>query len=157
IAAELGVDPGTELQRFHRGLLAADASSASVQPAVAPRLPRQAGRPAPQDAARERDAHGAADASAPSASVAAAPDADADDHAPGAIAIGPFAEATSAAVSQPVDAAMPAPSPTGVRPAQLPADIGDFTGRETHVEHLCALLLAGNAADSPGAVRIAVV
>ena len=43
------------------------------------------------------------------------------------------------------------------RPAQLPADIGDFTGRETHVEHLCDLLLAGNAASSPGAVRIAVV
>jgi tetratricopeptide (TPR) repeat protein len=44
-----------------------------------------------------------------------------------------------------------------VRPAQLPADIGDFTGRDTHVKHLCDLLLAGNAASSPGAVRIAVV
>ena len=44
-----------------------------------------------------------------------------------------------------------------MRPAQLPADIGDFTGRETHVDHLCALLLAGNEASSPGAVRIAVV
>ncbi len=43
------------------------------------------------------------------------------------------------------------------RPPSFPADIGDFTGRETHVTHLCALLLAGNAASSPGAVRIAVV
>jgi tetratricopeptide (TPR) repeat protein len=40
---------------------------------------------------------------------------------------------------------------------QLPADIGDFTGRETHVAHLCALLVGGEAAGSTGAVRIAVV
>ena len=43
------------------------------------------------------------------------------------------------------------------RPAQLPADIGDFTGRETHVAHLCALLVGEEAAGSTGAVRIAVV
>ena len=41
------------------------------------------------------------------------------------------------------------------RPAQLPADIGDFTGRETHVRHLCDMLVQGGiAASSPGAVRI---
>ena len=43
------------------------------------------------------------------------------------------------------------------RPAQLPADIGDFTGRETPVAQLCALLLGAEATSSPGAVRIAVV
>jgi len=162
IAAELGVDPGAELQRFHRELLAADASAATAGPAVAPRPARPAGRPAPPDAARERTAPTAADVPAPSAQPTAAPDAaaldaDADDQAPGTIAIGTFAEMSSVAAPQPAAATVPAPAPARVRPAQLPADIGDFTGRETHVEHLCALLLAGNAADSPGAVRIAVV
>src|SRR6185437_10371168 len=61
IAAELGVDPGAELQRFHRELLAADASAATAGPAVAPRPARRVGRPAPQDAARERDARAVAD------------------------------------------------------------------------------------------------
>src|SRR6185437_1906155 len=42
-------------------------------------------------------------------------------------------------------------------PAQLPADIGDFTGRETHVAHLSALLLGTTKGSNPGAVRIAVV
>ena len=43
------------------------------------------------------------------------------------------------------------------RPEQLPADIGDFTGRETHVAHLCGLLVGEEATGSTGAVRIAVV
>jgi tetratricopeptide (TPR) repeat protein len=43
------------------------------------------------------------------------------------------------------------------RPAQLPADIGDFTGRESHVAHLCGLLVGQGAVGGPGAVRIAVV
>jgi tetratricopeptide (TPR) repeat protein len=40
---------------------------------------------------------------------------------------------------------------------QLPADITDFTGRELHVKHLCDLLSAGRADDSPGAVPVALV
>ncbi len=43
------------------------------------------------------------------------------------------------------------------RPTQLPADIGDFTGREAQVRHLCEMLVQDEAASSPGAVRIAVV
>jgi tetratricopeptide (TPR) repeat protein len=43
------------------------------------------------------------------------------------------------------------------RPAQLPADIGDFTGREIHVRHLCEMLVREESASSSGAVRIAVV
>jgi DNA-binding SARP family transcriptional activator/tetratricopeptide (TPR) repeat protein len=159
IAAELGVDPGAELQRFHRELLAADASSATAPPAVVPRPARQVGRPAPRDAARERDARAVADVPAPGAQAASAPDA--ADQVPGELAgtigIGTFAEQPPAAATQPADATVPALAPSTVRPAQLPADIGDFTGRETHVGHLCALLLAGDAASSPGAVRIAVV
>jgi tetratricopeptide (TPR) repeat protein len=74
---------------------------------------------------------------------------------PGAIAIGTFAE-PAFAVAAPSDVAVPAATPLAACPAQLPADIGDFTGREMHVEHLCSLL-AGDRENSPGAVRIAVV
>jgi DNA-binding SARP family transcriptional activator/Tfp pilus assembly protein PilF len=157
IADELGVDPGADLQRFHRDLLAADASSATARPAAAPRPVRQVGHAAPQDVRSERDAQAVGGVPALRAQPASAPDADADDQAPGTIAIGTIAEQSSAAAAQPVAAPAPATAPAKARPAQLPADIGDFTGRETHVEHLSALLLSGNAASSPGAVRIAVV
>jgi DNA-binding SARP family transcriptional activator len=42
-------------------------------------------------------------------------------------------------------------------PAQLPADIADFTGRDEQVNRLCDLLAAPRASGDPGAVRIAVV
>jgi DNA-binding SARP family transcriptional activator/Tfp pilus assembly protein PilF len=42
-------------------------------------------------------------------------------------------------------------------PAQLPADIADYTGREDQVRHLCDLLSSADAHDEGGAVRIAVV
>jgi DNA-binding SARP family transcriptional activator len=42
-------------------------------------------------------------------------------------------------------------------PAELPADIGDFTGRDEQVKHLCDLLSGPGASGDPGAVRIAVV
>ena len=42
-------------------------------------------------------------------------------------------------------------------PAQLPADVADFTGRQDQVKHLCDLLSGGSADAAPGAVRIALV
>ncbi len=47
----------------------------------------------------------------------------------------------------------------GPSPAQLPADVADFTGREEQVKHLCDLLAGAGPGVSgdPGAVRIAVV
>jgi DNA-binding SARP family transcriptional activator len=172
IAAELGVDPGAELQRFHRELLAADASSAAAPPREPRRAARTNGgasREAPRRRAADRQATAKefADRAADSGErVAAGPDAapgaggqadegDAAGELAGTIAVGTFTEPSSAA--QQGAAAVAAEQPPKVRPAQLPADIGDFTGRETHVERLSALLLAGNAASSPGAVRIAVV
>jgi DNA-binding SARP family transcriptional activator/tetratricopeptide (TPR) repeat protein len=167
IAEELGVDPGAELQRFHRALLAADASAAASPPAQG-RTPagrtdeRAAARDAgPEPAAGARTAVPGAPVS-PGAEALTEPGAPADAGQPagdlsGAIAVGTFGELSSAAAAPQADAAVAAAVPLKVRPMQLPADIGDFTGRETHVEHLCALLLAGNAATSPGAVRIAVV
>ena len=171
IAAELGVDPGAELQRFHRELLAADASSAASSPTKSRRAARtddEAARHPARD--RGADAEVTADAGAPADSGAHATVAraavgvadTAEEEPPagelaGTIAIGNFAEPSSASATQQDDATDPVPRPLKIRPAQLPTDIGDFTGRKTHVEHLRGLLLAGNAASSPGAVRIAVV
>ena len=153
IADELGVDPGNELQRLYAELLAADASPRLEPP------PSRTRRALPAPAA------GPPAAPAPAAARPPGPQPDADGAAaeelapesPGTIAIGTFdglpgAEAELEAPEEAVE--MP---PGLLTPAQLPADIGDFTGRETHVEQLCALLLAGNAAKSPGAVRIVVV
>jgi DNA-binding SARP family transcriptional activator len=171
IAAELGVDPGAELQRFHRELLAADASSAASSPTKSRRAARtddEAARHPARD--RGADAEVTTDAGAPAdsgahatAAPAAVGVADTAEGEPpagelaGTIAIGNFAELSSASATQQDDATDPVPLPLKIRPAQLPTDIGDFTGRKTHVEHLRGLLLAGNAASSPGAVRIAVV
>jgi DNA-binding SARP family transcriptional activator len=71
--------------------------------------------------------------------------------APGSISAG-----TVAASSRPPPAAgaevraIPAP-------AQLPADVADFTGREDEITHLCDLLASGGAEADSGAVRIALV
>ena len=168
IAGELGVDPGAELQRFHRELLAADASSAATSPAKPRRAAGTGGEaarhPAPDYAAPANVAQ--ADV-AQAAAAAAVPDTAeeakaAEKEAPagelaGTIAIGNFAELASEQAAQRADTAVPEAPPLRARPTQLPADIGDFTGRDTHVKHLSDLLLTGNAASSPGAVRIAVV
>ena len=75
---------------------------------------------------------------------------------PGSIAIGTLAESAPTAAVAELGVAEGLLS--GIpRPTQLPADIGDFTGRETHVAHLCGLLVGGEAAASSGAVRVAVV
>jgi tetratricopeptide (TPR) repeat protein len=167
IADELGVDPGSELQRLYAELLAADASPAAAPSAMPQRLPRVSHEGAQDRGAGARATTGAgaapdsiAEAPAAPDAAAAVPDAAADE-APsgeisGTIAIGTFADAPSAPAGQQADTAVPAPAPLRVRPAQLPADIGDFTGRETHVAHLCNLLVGG-ATGGRGAVRIVVV
>jgi len=72
--------------------------------------------------------------------------------APGSISAG-----TVAASSRPPPAAgteVPRAIPA---PAQLPADVADFTGREDEISHLCELLASPGAEADPGAVRIALV
>ncbi len=49
------------------------------------------------------------------------------------------------------------PPRAAASPAQLPADVTDFTGREEQVKRLCDLLSGTGASHDPGAVRIAVV
>jgi DNA-binding SARP family transcriptional activator/tetratricopeptide (TPR) repeat protein len=164
IAAELGVDPGVELQRFHRELLAADASAAASGPAWQPLRSGEASV-APRTSIRMDVAAAAATASG-EAAVPVPGDSTADDAGSGeepaadfpagTVAVGTFADLSPVAAG-PQAGSEPPPAVAKVRPAQLPADIGDFTGRETHVRHLCGLLLAGNGSSSPGAARIAVV
>jgi DNA-binding SARP family transcriptional activator len=166
IAEELGVDPGTELQRLYAELLAADAAPSSA----APSRPRRRRAPDTPDAA---DTTAATMAPVVSKSTAAALSA-ADDltdstgpepgtEPPGSIAVGTFAQPAPAAAADLAGAGPAGPggivgAPAGIlRPAQLPADIGDFTGREAPVAYLSTLLLGGTATSSPGAVRIAVV
>ena len=115
---------------------------------------RRAGGRAGDDARRERRRPPA---------PAAAQGEPSDAEPPGSIAIGTFAEPAPDVVPELAGAAIEAAaeaagSSTGMpRPAQLPADIGDFTGRAVQVDYLCGLLLEGHATASPGAVRIAVV
>jgi len=179
IADELGVEPGSELQRLYADLLAADESSAAGTPASATRGPRRTAAvpPRPGSAGAASPGKGSADGggATPSADAAGAPgqttaappgaDADADGGAvrsradsPGSIAIGTIADPGSLEAAAPA-APDPAPGsgPVIPRPTQLPTDIGDFTGRETPAEQLCALLLGADPTSSPGAVPIAVV
>jgi DNA-binding SARP family transcriptional activator len=152
ISDELGVDPGPELQQLYQELLAADASSPGPR-----KRPRSRGddarprRPAddvpiPVSEARQADrvespAAGSGEHTAP-------------DEARGTIAIGSIIE-TVAVPGGPAPSVVSAgPFP---QPAQLPADIGDFTGRQTQVKHLSEMLVPGDDRTSPGAVRIAVV
>ena len=183
IAEELGVEPGSELQRLYAELLAADASSAAASGSPTPasgagRAPAVSSSPGPADATRAGtggDDRGraatTADAVVVSAQAAPAGPGAADDadgvaaparaDSPGSIAIGTIAEPSPAGAAAPAGPGAPDPAqgsgPVIPRPAQLPTDIGDFTGRETPVEQLCALLLGADATSSPGAVRIAVV
>jgi DNA-binding SARP family transcriptional activator len=162
IADELGVDPGAELQAFHRELLAADASSAAppARPPVKPgRAPARDDRYVAREPAPVHDGQDAASSTVPAvdASSTGADGASPVGELAGTIAIGAFPELSSPSTSTAPDTPVAAPASSMVRPAQLPTDIGDFTGRETHVDHLRTLLLAGNAASSTGAVSIAVV
>jgi DNA-binding SARP family transcriptional activator/Tfp pilus assembly protein PilF len=151
ISDELGVDPGPELQQLYRELLAADASSSAPRkrPGSA-QVPARPHRPADAAPASVREPKQADRDEAPEAGTGE--DAQPDD-VRGTIAIGSFKEsATPSAEPAPAPATGPMP-----RPAQLPADIRDFTGRETHIKHLCEMLVQDDAGTGPGAVRIAMV
>jgi DNA-binding SARP family transcriptional activator len=178
IADELGVEPGSELQRLHAELLAADASSASASGSPAssaggagrpPAVPRG---PGPPDAARSgasREDGGRTETpaavGAPGQTTAAGPGADVGGggaassraDSPGSIAIGTIADPGSPGAAASAVPGAPDPGPVIPRPTQLPTDIADFTGRQTPVDQLCALLLGADATSSPGAVPIAVV
>ena len=74
--------------------------------------------------------------------------------APGSISAGTVAPSSGPPRSVPVPAE--AVRPRSV-PAQLPADVADFTGRNDQVKHLCDVLTNAGPDADPGAVRIALV
>jgi DNA-binding SARP family transcriptional activator len=73
--------------------------------------------------------------------------------APGTISAGTVAASSRPETPVP-EAAVPRSVPV---PAELPADVADFTGREDQVRHLCDLLAGDGEKADPGAVRIALV
>ncbi len=158
ISDELGVDPGPELQQLYQELLASDASTSA--PRKPPRSPRVSAPPQrPAQAPHMPLPHMPAP-KAKQVGRAEAPPAGADEDSPpeearGTIAVLSFKQ-TDTAPGAPAPAPAPGAGPAS-RPAQLPADIRDFTGRETHVKHLCEMLVRDDDGTGPGAVRIAVV
>ncbi|HXZ75550.1 MAG TPA: BTAD domain-containing putative transcriptional regulator, partial [Streptosporangiaceae bacterium] len=74
----------------------------------------------------------------------------------GSISAGTVTAGSGLAMSAP--AVAPAPTTRSVPvPAQLPADVADFTGRDDQVRHLSDLLSSAGQDGDSGAVRIAVV
>ena len=132
IADELGVDPGAELQRLYQELLTADLAPPREPPSGPPPPPP----PAPPVAARDWGRRPPAPARG--------------GHRPGPAADGPHRPAEGSRRR--------GPHSPGLRrvPAQLPADVGDFTGRALHLERLCSLVTEARRKDSP-AVTVAVV
>ena len=147
IAEELGVDPGPELQRLYQELLTADLVPRQQRGAVARATAaaiggtaRPAGAPAVPSAAVPA-APSAAELAAPAPAELAAPAAASHDGEPsaGRVPRRPGAGSSLRRV-----------------PAQLPADVADFTGREANLEQLCAAMSDAERRDNP-AVAVAVV
>ncbi len=128
IADELGVDPGPELQRLYQNLLTADLATQREPPAgPSPTAPMAA-----RDWGHRPTSPGRGG------------------HRPGPAADAPRRPAEGSRRRGPH-------SPGSRRvPAQLPADVGDFTGRALHLERLCRLVTEARRKDSP-AVTVAVV
>ncbi len=76
--------------------------------------------------------------------------------APGSISAATVTTSSGLASSSPAPAEARVQWPVPV-PAQLPADVADFTGRDDQVRHLVDLLSSAGADDEAGAVRIALV
>ncbi len=131
ISGQLGVDPGAELRQLYAELLAKDSAA-----------------PAGTISA------GTVPAGAVSAGTVLTPGGTTPPGTPPSMG------------GQPAPPSPPGPAepraargarPAGPSPAQLPADVADFTGRDEQVKRLCDLLSGAGASSDPGAVRIAVV
>jgi DNA-binding SARP family transcriptional activator len=194
ISDELGVDPGSELQRLYRKMLTADAvtpqdpagpraagaSGPQAKPVTGPRGAAAAGpRAEPVTGPRGAGAAGprAKPVTGPRGAAAAGPRAEPVTGPRAARAAGPQAEPVTslpvtgppaAPVTIPATAAPSAAAPemrprragagSSARrvPAQLPADVSDFTGRDEDLERLCGLVSGSHGRDNP-AVTVAVV
>lgn len=161
----LGVDPGLELQKLYADLLAADAAPTvppQRAPAVPPLAPALGESPAAAGARRASGAAvGVAGRDPAGQDGASGNGRDGDEsagEAQGTIALGGFAggsaDSGGADGAEGEDSrAEPVFPPLG----QLPADIGDFTGRTEEVRLLCDMLTRRDSASGPGVVRIVVI
>jgi DNA-binding SARP family transcriptional activator len=138
IAEELGVDPGPELQRLYQALLTADLVPRQQRAEVTRATPATA-------AAMGGTARPSVAPAAPSADIRAASDVT---PAPGSHG-GPMAAGR-------VPRRPGAGSSLRRVPAQLPADVADFTGREENLEQLRAAMSEAGRRDNR-AVAVAVV
>ncbi len=129
ISEQLGVDPGAELRQLYAELLAKD-SAAPAGTISAGTVPA-----------------GAVPAGAVSAGTGPAGPGRQEEPEPPSLAPDPQRTGTRPGRGR----------PAGPSPAQLPADVADFTGRDEQVKRLCDLLSGAGASSDPGAVRIAVV
>ena len=141
IAEELGVDPGPELQRLYQALLTADLVPRQQRGAVT-----RATAAAIGGTARPAGAPAVPSAAAPAAPSAAVPGY------PGRPPRGSRSETSAGRFPRRPGAG----SSLRRVPAQLPADVADFTGREANLEQLCAAMSDAGRRDNP-AVAVAVV
>ncbi len=133
ISEQLGVDPGAELRQLHADLLAKDTAAPAGEVFIA-----------------------GGNVLAPGGAVLAPGGTNPQGTPPslGGLPVPP---------NPPGPSGPPGPRPgRGARrgaygPAQLPADVADFTGRDEQVKRLSDLLSGAGASGDPGAVRIAVV
>jgi DNA-binding SARP family transcriptional activator/tetratricopeptide (TPR) repeat protein len=161
LADELGIDPSPELRQLHERILAGDASlmmpptaaeAAQPVPAAAP-IPRQLPDASPEAGTTN---HGTAGLDVVGAGETAG------DTWPGEVAdttatpvLADFAGALAGGALSRTPAEPAGQSPP--RPAQLPADIADFTGREAQVSYVCDALTRQDVASDLGTARIAVI
>ncbi|KUN29791.1 SARP family transcriptional regulator [Streptomyces antibioticus] len=120
LAEELGVDPGPGLQRLYERILRADPELLPRAAAPAPAEPAPVGRPTELPTAQE-------------AAVAVAVPGDTE---PGVDASEPACEASAHSCPPAVDRSSPAPPV----PAQLPAALAGFVGRDDQLAQATALL-----------------
>jgi DNA-binding SARP family transcriptional activator len=148
IADQLGVDPSADLRRLHEELLHSDEAPVirkrSRRPAASPPepVPGPVAEPSPESSESEPASPSAQDPQPQLGPESISPVVPA-----GSVAVG----TVPASVSTRAD-----PGPSAPRPAQLPTDIGDFTGRAELIDHMCGML-AVQQDNSPGAVPVVVV
>jgi DNA-binding SARP family transcriptional activator/tetratricopeptide (TPR) repeat protein len=179
IADELGVDPGPELRQLYQRLLTADENAeapGAVRPAGAAAAPGTAAGPGPahlpgttltpgaglphgavpEARAVEAPVAGGAQGGTAQRPVEAGqgPASGAGAASPAGQAAGTGAAGAASAGGRPGEPRMRAGAQV---PAQLPADIADFTGRASHLAQLRGLLGQTAGADRRVAVAVAVV
>jgi DNA-binding SARP family transcriptional activator len=156
IADQLGVDPSAELRRLHQELLNADDA-----PPVREHPRRRSAAPSAKSAP-SRPEPVPAPAPAPDRATSASPSVESAQSAQGA-QLGPEPAEPALPTGSVAVGTVPASVPerhdpwlSVPSPAQLPADIGDFTGRAGLVDQMCAML-AARQGDNPGAVPVVIV